>query len=675
MGRDWEHLQDPEETWRTGDPGKIAELLAAAYEGDDEIRRIARLGGLDWDGACGGGAPAQLAWRRLLSAAAAQHRVFDLMAEVLQDSASAEFHVPLGTLLGEALGVANALRAMRYGLPPAPAEGPDRMVESLREVRSALDDTPVDGFEALTSAAAGLDDPRPTVQAILDAMRRTALIEVAGIQRGTGFLVGPDLLLTAAHVIDSRQWPPVPLPEAWAVFDYDAEPGRSMAESGVRRPVIEFITASLPTDAETAATPADWNAPADHLDFALLRLGPAVPPEREPAAPRGVYRLDRTAYDFPASPVLFILQHPLGQFQKLSWIRRAPVGNGLGTRVRYGGNTLPGSSGSPVVDVRGRLVALHHYSESSGGSKVNQAVPISVIADALLSGPHQALFTALGAGRPASAGHAPVDIDPFRTNSLMGRPFVNRSNLRDRIGEMAKRPDQVRALAITGESGSGVSFSYRLIAHVAAHSQLSAALRDAAPGGLAAFIVDLSDYIDVRVDERRARITKDILVSFGLLQPLQPLAQDARHLTTLQAWLKTELRGSPRQWWVFFDSIDQLTLVKQGGVGELIHALIRVSDDQQVPLRVVLAGRAAEDFALTHSQWLEQDTAVGFGRDDAEHWFRARAAETGSAIDEARLRGALAGLFPAGQPVPAPHYLAPRLPKALTEMLEATDGS
>ena len=454
------------------------------------------------------------------------------------------------------------------------------------------------------------------------------------------------------------------------MFDYEAETGHSMAESGVRRPVVEFTAASLPTDAEIAATPADWDAAADHLDFALLRLGPAVPPEREPGAPRGVYRLDRTAYDFPASPVLFIMQHPLGQSQKLSWIRAAPVRNTPGTRIRYGGNTLPGSSGSPVVDVRGRLVALHHYSKGS----VNQGVPISVIADMLLSGLHQALLAAPAAGQPP-ARHRQVDIDPFRTNSLLGRPFVNRSNLRDRIGDMAKRPDQLRTLAITGESGSGVSYSYQLISHVAAHSRLSAPLRDAAPAGLAAFSVDLSDYIGFRVDQRRARITKDILVNFGLLQPQEPLAQDARHLTTLQAWLKSELRGSPRQWWVFFDGIDQLTLVKQGGVGELIHALIRVADDQQVPLRVVIAGRAAEAFALTQSWWLEQDVAAGFGPDDVEHWFRARAAEQGRAIDETRLRSTLAGLFPVGAPVPAPQYLAPRLPKALTEMLEATDGS
>ena len=355
MGRAWEHFQDPAETWTSGDPGKIAGLLAAAYEPDDAIRRIARLSGLDWDATWGGGMPAQVTWRRILAAAAAQHRVLDVMAEVLQDPASSEFHVLLGPLLGDALGVANALRAMRYGLPPAPSEGPDRIVESLREVRSPLGDAPVGGLEAIASAAAGLDEPRPTVQAILDAMRRTALIEVAGIQRGTGFLVGPDLLLTAAHVIDSRQWPPVPLPEACAVFDYEAETGHGMAESGVRRPVVEFAAASLPTDAEIAATQADWDAAADHLDFALLRLGPAVPPEREPGAPRGVYRLDRTAYDFQ-------LVRCCSSCSTRSASRKSSAGSG---RRRCGTRQAPASA-TEAIPCRARPV--RRWSTSAGGS-------------------------------------------------------------------------------------------------------------------------------------------------------------------------------------------------------------------------------------------------------------------------------------------------------------------
>ena len=44
---------------------------------------------------------------------------------------------------------------------------------------------------------------------------------------------------------------------------------------------------------------------------------------------------------------------------------------------------------------------------------------------------------------------------------------------------------------------------------------------------------------------------------------------------------------------MFFDSIDQMVAVRQGLVDELIHAVISVAEDPQVPMRVVLAGPPA----------------------------------------------------------------------------------
>ena len=256
----------------------------------------------------------------------------------------------------------------------------------------------------------------------------------------------------------------------------------------------------------------------------------------------------------------------------------------------------------------------------------------------------------------------------------MGRPFVNRNNLRDRIREMAQTNLCARTLAITGESGSGVSYSYLLASHVAEQSRLCAPLRKAAPDGLAAFKIDLRDYIAFGVDERRSRITGDVLVGLGMRKPLEPLAQEARDISTLRVWLTATLRDSRRQWWIFFDSIDNFVAVKQGNVDELIHALITVADDPQVPLRLVLTGREAERFASEHSSWLEQDTAAGLDRGEVERWFRARADEEVRRIDDARLAAELANLFPDGAPPPEPRRLAPRLPKMLLDVLEAADG-
>jgi hypothetical protein len=236
---------------------------------------------------------------------------------------------------------------------------------------------------------------------------------------------------------------------------------------------------------------------------------------------------------------------------------------------------------------------------------------------------------------------------------------------------MAEQPAGTRTLAIQGESGSGVSYSFFFAMHVASQSTLCAGLRAVAPGGLRALKIDLRKYLNVPVDRVRAEIGTRLLMDLGIIdKPTDPLAQEARETLMLVATIGAKLRGSDQQWWLFFDSIDSLVAVKQGEVDELIHGLITLADENlDVPLRIVLAGRQAEQFASEHAVWVERDDTSGLTRGDVEAWLQRRAEEDALTLDSAKLAAKLAELFPSPGPLPEPRRLGPRLPGILTELL------
>jgi hypothetical protein len=246
------------------------------------------------------------------------------------------------------------------------------------------------------------------VQAVTDLSLRTALISIEDQPVGTGVLVREDLVLTAAHVIGNQAL--TAAKSIAIVFDSEERPGRSQAETGIKVPVAHIVWGSPPTRAEEMGTAGeDWNAPLENLDFALLQLAMSVP---VPAAwgavaknsARGYYLLHLETYPFESASTLMLAQYSLGGFLKLSYINHPPQVNSAGTRIRYRCNTGLGSSGAPIVDTRGTLVAIHH---GSGGG-VNEGIPISAIARNLASSPHAHLFGKAAPGGTVSGDPRPL---------------------------------------------------------------------------------------------------------------------------------------------------------------------------------------------------------------------------------------------------------------------------
>ena len=234
---------------------------------------------------------------------------------------------------------------------------------------------------------------------LLEVAARVCWVELlteAGRSSGTGFLVGPDLVLTNHHVlaevIDGRTTPAA----VHCVFDYhiraDGTPDRGVA-FGLAE---EWFVAARPASAvDTQPDPTGAPAP-DELDYALVRLAGrpgavALPGGR----PRGWLDLRGAPPALQEGTPLLIVQHPDGHPQKLAIDTDGVLGvNANRTRFRYGVNTLDGSSGSPCLTFGLNLLGLHHSGTKDRRVRRNESVPIAAIvadlrvrgADAVLPG-------------------------------------------------------------------------------------------------------------------------------------------------------------------------------------------------------------------------------------------------------------------------------------------------
>jgi hypothetical protein len=201
--------------------------------------------------------PSFALWAELLRRAVETGSSYALAADLLHDPERSWFAKPLRELLGDRLLEANKTLTDRHGLP-ADSDARNAILNNLDVAQTAaalIEPVTVEAgaLQAITDARTGLMDQDLAIIRELDARRRMALIQRGGAPLGSGFLVGPDLLLTAAHVIRNGG-PPRPEDSCGlrAVFDYSGygDQRRTPAESGDPVPVAALLRCSLATDAE-----------------------------------------------------------------------------------------------------------------------------------------------------------------------------------------------------------------------------------------------------------------------------------------------------------------------------------------------------------------------------------------------------------------------------------------
>jgi hypothetical protein len=292
---------------------------------------------------------------------------------------------------------------------------------------------------------------------------------------GSGFLVGPDLVMTNYHVVenflteqpDHSIVPNVSGDQIICFFDYFMEPRPRIPPGGIKHASTAVRAADqwlvharkkLPFDGMTEMP----TTVTDEYDYVIIRLSKPIgdmPTRQGGGTIRGWLRLPEKIYPAEKSR-LMVFQHPGGYAQQID------IGDLLGldpskTRIRYTVSTANGSSGGPAVDAEGELYALHNAEVQTIGTnlaqypRVNQGVRIDKIAEDLASAK-----IALSVEGPKNS--AKVQFWSLNDDPRDPQPILGRMRFRDFVTQ-THTTGSPRVVAVTGPPGSGVQFSIRVL--------------------------------------------------------------------------------------------------------------------------------------------------------------------------------------------------------------------
>jgi V8-like Glu-specific endopeptidase len=248
--------------------------------------------------------------------------------------------------------------AVRFMLPELATSGAGEKVEYGPEIQWLGPD------ELQLQSFLRPDPPWLDVGFLRKAMERSSAIcrIELGTRTGTGFLVGPNLVLTNYHVL---------------VFD-----SGDNLEENAKRVALRFGCFSAKTDSSDgqefrlASEPIVDQSPVDEHDFLLLRVQDAIrgeeaikPAPLEPSIPA------------EKSP-LNIIHHPFGDTMKLSLSGNGVTGiyrdKGL---LQYVTRAGEGSSGSPCFNDEWNVVGLHHAQRARSFGSIREGILVQAIYD------------------------------------------------------------------------------------------------------------------------------------------------------------------------------------------------------------------------------------------------------------------------------------------------------
>lgn len=458
-------------------------------------------------------------------------------------------------------------------------------------------------------------------------------------QIGSGFLVGPNLVLTNFHVIADfvtiEAGAATPNPEIELEFRFDHYPETSKTSSRICALARDWLVAFGP------AAPAldDLDVLTTRLDFAVIRL------RETPGHALGYYRLQNVDWPHPAhapaaalaDTAVEVWQFPARQPMKVAAGALHPVPDALGLgplpeparppRLMHDAHTLDGSSGGLVMDASMRPVALHtgasqSFAAPGGAARLNFAVPLPMI--------HAACAPAYAAALDAAPISPAWDTE--------GLPIIGRGTLLRLINEATRGAiDIITVLTRPDAAGARIPNLGRTFTA----SILRAILppEDHHVMHISSALVASDDAV---LTARRlvAQVNPDAAATFTTIRSDQVLDKTLTRLLVEDTVAAMVAAIPDRTIWIMIDDLDAHTIKTQLSASNFLMELY-LKATSGAALKFILVGLEAPLKGLPDDHVGIEDLTREFDNRDVEDWLQGTLASGNWPLQVSRRIGLL----------------------------------
>ena len=409
--------------------------------------------------------------------------------------------------------------------------------------------------------------------ALVAASRRVCSVSVDNVKVGSGFLVGPQTVITNWHVAhtligDDGNAKAGSAKQLQCVFDY-LDNASLVTHSAVEDWLVDWSPMAVGADTSVTGTYPVPKVKKPHaLDYCIIRLGGA------PGRARGWYDLAQAGTLEGGKRPFFVVQHPEQMAQRVAVTTEASV---TGNQIRHMALTLGGSSGGLCLNDKFELVGLHQgqitKKDTNGKDQLDTNLAISA--------------KAIGAECATQAASVVTLYDAIWITQRNRLAVVGRTQTLNTIAAMSDPATPTPILVVRGSPGAGKRFTVDLIDDRLAPPDRWIARLDASalPAGARAVADLILQNAQIGETERQTLSTPLNAGTTDIGWIREPLFREFTQLIAKAA--------NGRLLWIVLENLSRIDIVPTAArtfLDVLYEKVAPLTPATPLPLRVVLLG-------------------------------------------------------------------------------------